>query len=92
MPNGCIKPKRLNTNEFLKNGQVWERHNINNIPYEHVFVHSRQSFIRELDTKGKGVLLYEFHATRAFKVKLTNGRIYLNVPRPVNHILKFRKR
>nr|CAD2179410.1 unnamed protein product [Meloidogyne enterolobii] len=74
MPNGCIKPKRLNTNEFLKNGQVWERHNINNIPYEHVFVHSRQSFIRELDTKGKGVLLYEFHATRAFKVKLTNEK------------------
>nr|CAD2155990.1 unnamed protein product [Meloidogyne enterolobii] len=72
--DGSFMPNGLNTNEFLKNGQVWERHNINNIPYEHVFVHSRQSFIRELDTKGKGVLLYEFHATRAFKVKLTNEK------------------
>uniref|UniRef100_A0A914KFS8 CRAL-TRIO domain-containing protein n=1 Tax=Meloidogyne incognita TaxID=6306 RepID=A0A914KFS8_MELIC len=84
--DGSFMPNGLNTNGFLKNGQVWEKHNINNIPYEHVFVQSRQSFIHELDTKGKGVLLYEFHATRAFKVKLTNGRIYINVPSSVNQI------
>ena len=51
-----------------------------------MFVQSRQSFIHELDTKGKGVLLYEFHATRAFKVKFTNGRIYMDLPSSVNQI------
>uniref|UniRef100_A0A1I8BCS0 CRAL-TRIO domain-containing protein n=1 Tax=Meloidogyne hapla TaxID=6305 RepID=A0A1I8BCS0_MELHA len=56
-----------------KNGHIWEKHNIKEIPYEHVFVHSRQSFTREFITGGKSLLLYAFHATRAFKAKITNG-------------------
>lgn len=37
-------------------------------------MHSRQSFTREFITGGKSLLLYAFHATRAFKAKITNER------------------
>lgn len=73
LPNGCILPKSLDVKDFL-NGHIWEKHNIKEIPYEHVFVHSRQSFTREFITGGKSLLLYAFHATRAFKAKITNER------------------
>ncbi|KAF7631152.1 CRAL-TRIO domain-containing protein [Meloidogyne graminicola] len=73
--NGSIIPGKLPNMNVLQNGGIWEKYNINNVQYENVFVHSKQSFTRELCVeKNKRLLLYEFHASRAFRIKLTNEK------------------
>uniref|UniRef100_A0A914Z4K3 CRAL-TRIO domain-containing protein n=1 Tax=Panagrolaimus superbus TaxID=310955 RepID=A0A914Z4K3_9BILA len=71
--NGCNEPRLLGKDDYLVDGEIWQKLHIQNVKYENHAINPNDTFVQTFEAKAGQKFVYEYLANREFEITFVNS-------------------
>uniref|UniRef100_A0AC34F9C2 Uncharacterized protein n=1 Tax=Panagrolaimus sp. ES5 TaxID=591445 RepID=A0AC34F9C2_9BILA len=73
LSNGCNEPRLIEKDDYLNDGEIWQKLHIPNVKYENHAINPNDTFVQKFEAKAGQKFVYEYLANREFEITFVNS-------------------
>uniref|UniRef100_A0AC34Q5G4 CRAL-TRIO domain-containing protein n=1 Tax=Panagrolaimus sp. JU765 TaxID=591449 RepID=A0AC34Q5G4_9BILA len=81
LPNGCNNQKQVTKDDYLNDGEIWQKLHIHNVKYENPMINAGDVFTQIFEIQAGQKFVFEYHANREFELTCTGPDGHLILPK-----------